>query len=1118
MKKFSKGIALLLALVMALSLPLTALADASDANFTLISNITNYYAGLSYEIEAQITDMENATNYTAFTWTISSASNTASISSKNNYNAVKNDNGTYTVTETASFKMPETPESVTITAKLGNRTKSVILTAKQPIEKFDINFTNTDHSYFDAASETLYLDRRSAKASEDEYSNFSIDNILPSSNEDSMSIGSSFGSYTSLNEEGGIYTLTLANDTSIKKGTLTFAPESGRASQTYTIQPCAELKSYTLMHTPYGATKAQQLAKIDKEEGVSDIGLQGVAGKPFTISASSFSPSDSNDEIKYTLYTNAELTDLASSKYCTVNSNTATLNIDVAGTYYLAAKNYSADNGKLLRKLGNSVIKLVISEAVPIQTIKLCQLDENEEQTNDELSDITLFTAGSNTTYLLSRNVKTDPTLSKTTDSVSYSSSNTSIATVSSEGLITAKGKGTATIWVRSADNSNAVTSVNVNVKIGITSIDRIYTSDGAAEIASGHTAMFVADSKPVNNEEGLKWSCSRPEILDIDPNTGVATAAEVTEKTSAIVNVISESGKTQNTPIYIVPAVRADNIQLSVSNESEFEISDGTYKTYNTYYVTNQATKGKSFKLSAEMTSNSQDTPNDECIWSINYENEAGMSIDDAVASGYIKATKNSSTAYDIVPLKQGQYVITCQAAVNAARIKETDPYDRIIINLKQTATTMSVINEATQTTSSTSINLPIGSEVVLTVKTSTPDNNKTADPPVYEIAQGGEYISVTEKDSEDGEGKTYTIKGLSYSYTAARIVFSSKSKSKTQTITFNVKNNLNNAEVTGYDKEVEYTRSKITLDYNTLKLYIDGSSLDKSQYSRSFTYVNNQDAGTATVTINGADTYAGSFKIITFKINQKSLEADDISVADIRDQWLSKTVRRATPSVTVKHGTATMKQDTDYKLSYINNTSAGTATAIITGIGNYKGEIRKTFKVCDVADYFSVAGIAQQTYRGSAITPSPVVKYYGRTLKKGTDYTLTYANNISTGIATVYIKGIGSFSGTISRTFYIKPRTGALSSLKAGKKSFTVKWKIRNEATGYQIQYSTNSKFKSGNKTSSVSSYTTTSKQIKKLKAKKKYYVRIRAYKTVNGKKVYGAWSAAKSVKTKK
>ena len=98
--------------------------------------------------------------------------------------------------------------------------------------------------------------------------------------------------------------------------------------------------------------------------------------------------------------------------------------------------------------------------------------------------------------------------------------------------------------------------------------------------------------------------------------------------------------------------------------------------------------------------------------------------------------------------------------------------------------------------------------------------------------------------------------------------------------------------------------------------------------------------------------------------------------------------------------------------------------------------------------------------------------------------------------------------------------PKLGSpsLSKVTAGKKQFKATWKSISSIDGYQIQYSTSSSFKSGNKTVTVSGYKSTSKTVTKLTAKKKYYVRIRGYKTISGKKQYSAWSKSKTVTTKK
>lgn len=95
------------------------------------------------------------------------------------------------------------------------------------------------------------------------------------------------------------------------------------------------------------------------------------------------------------------------------------------------------------------------------------------------------------------------------------------------------------------------------------------------------------------------------------------------------------------------------------------------------------------------------------------------------------------------------------------------------------------------------------------------------------------------------------------------------------------------------------------------------------------------------------------------------------------------------------------------------------------------------------------------------------------------------------------------------------MQARTAKISKLKTSKKAVTISWK-KVSASGYQIQYGTNKKFKNAKKIT-IKKCKTTSKKITKLKKGKKYYFRIRAYKTQGKKKVYGAWSNAKNIKIK-
>ena len=210
--------------------------------------------------------------------------------------------------------------------------------------------------------------------------------------------------------------------------------------------------------------------------------------------------------------------------------------------------------------------------------------------------------------------------------------------------------------------------------------------------------------------------------------------------------------------------------------------------------------------------------------------------------------------------------------------------------------------------------------------------------------------------------------------------------------------------------------------------------------------------------------------------------------------------------------------------------------------GCGKFYEDVLGTKEITDLASWGNIAKIAHTTkqtvtkassiklkatsltYNGKVRTPKVIVKdRTGKTLVKNTDYTVSYAKGRKyVGKYAVKITFKGKYSGTKTLYFTIKPKATSISSLKAGSKKFTVKWKKQAiQTTGYQVQYSASSKFSKA-KTVTVGKNTTVSKKISKLSGKKKYYVRVRTYKTVkiNGKsiRIYSGWSKAKAVTTKK
>ena len=212
--------------------------------------------------------------------------------------------------------------------------------------------------------------------------------------------------------------------------------------------------------------------------------------------------------------------------------------------------------------------------------------------------------------------------------------------------------------------------------------------------------------------------------------------------------------------------------------------------------------------------------------------------------------------------------------------------------------------------------------------------------------------------------------------------------------------------------------------------------------------------------------------------------------------------------------------------KIAHTTKQTVTKATPTANGkIVNYCSVCKKTLSTTVIPKASSIKlKTTSLTYNGKVRTPKVIVKdRTGKTLVKNTDYTVSYAKGRKyVGKYAVKITFKGKYSGTKTLYFTIKPKATSISSLTAGSKKFTVKWKKQaTQTTGYQVQYSASSKFSKA-KTITVGKNKTVSKKISKLSGKKKYYVRVRTYKTVkiNGKsiRIYSGWSKAKTVTTKK
>lgn len=275
------------------------------------------------------------------------------------------------------------------------------------------------------------------------------------------------------------------------------------------------------------------------------------------------------------------------------------------------------------------------------------------------------------------------------------------------------------------------------------------------------------------------------------------------------------------------------------------------------------------------------------------------------------------------------------------------------------------------------------------------------------------------------------------------------------------------------------------------------------------SITYVENIDVGMASVVVVGEGIYTGTITK-TFTINKSNLTevllCEDVYMYDGKEKK---------PNVNVKSKDSVLVAGVDYKVEYVSNVSAGIAKIIVSGIENYTGIIVKTF-VIQPTNLSSVSlATKSYSYNGTAKKPSVTVKSGTKKLILGTDYFVSYSNNINPGVATVTVTGIGNYTGTVNKTFTIKlPKVQKLKqSTTYSSTKITMTWNKVSGATGYAI-YRSNTKNGSYKYLKSVTANTLT---LQGLKAGNKFYYKICAYKTVNGKKIYGEYSDAKSMFTR-
>ena len=306
-----------------------------------------------------------------------------------------------------------------------------------------------------------------------------------------------------------------------------------------------------------------------------------------------------------------------------------------------------------------------------------------------------------------------------------------------------------------------------------------------------------------------------------------------------------------------------------------------------------------------------------------------------------------------------------------------------------------------------------------------------------------------------------------------------------------------------------------------NPAVIYIGITLLENTDYT--VKYSNNVDVGTVKATITGINNYSGT-AVKEFKITPIKFDDKKVSVSLEKSSFVYNG-QSITPVVYVAYNHNNLIQNTDFTATYSNNNAPGVATVKITGIGNYSGNISKTYII--LPEKIASVSIKKDSATSAVISWSAASKVSGYEILKFDSAKNAYVHlaNVSNSQtsykvsslknSTAYYYQIRAYKTVNDKNYYgeagntvftfIKPSKVKLTSVTLSKTTLNVEWKKVN-CSGYEITYTTDSKFKKGLKKVKIKNPKIVKKAIKKLKKNKKYYVKVRAYTDYNGVRYYG------------
>lgn len=281
------------------------------------------------------------------------------------------------------------------------------------------------------------------------------------------------------------------------------------------------------------------------------------------------------------------------------------------------------------------------------------------------------------------------------------------------------------------------------------------------------------------------------------------------------------------------------------------------------------------------------------------------------------------------------------------------------------------------------------------------------------YKLVKGVDYKLTCTGNTEIGQASV-TISGIN-------------GFRDSRTELFRIASSIEKAEVTGLKDSYVYTGQPLTVEQlGITEVRIGTTVLGADDYAVTFAKGSDgMSVGRQTVVLTGTGNYGGSKE---FEI---TIAAKNIADADVVMSGFAESLpyeHRLEQNVTLTWGAITLQKGTDYEVTCAPGQSADTCVMTVTGLGNYTGTIQKNYAVEQAAvDSLEIRDVSSDyTYTGQAIEPKPRVFLGDTELKEGTDYTLTYSDNVNVGVAAMCITGMGTcFDGEKEVTFTILRRS---------------------------------------------------------------------------------------------